>query len=99
MTKGRWILAGIVVAGVAFATVQGLRPRPPPPVDVTTSGVLDLATTLQQQADVIRIRLGNTDGRIERGDLRAALLFAPLDTLDFDKVVFNTEAHPLRRTW
>ena len=23
--------------GVAFATVQGLRPRPPPPVDVTTS--------------------------------------------------------------
>src|SRR5438132_5393872 len=37
MTKGRWILAGIVVAGVAFATVQGLRPRPPPPVDVTTS--------------------------------------------------------------
>ena len=30
-------MAGIVVAGVAFATVQGLRPRPPPPVDVTTS--------------------------------------------------------------
>ena len=27
------------------------------------------------------------------------LLFAPSDTLDFDKVVFNTEAHPLRRTW
>jgi Glycosyl hydrolase family 47 len=27
------------------------------------------------------------------------LLFAPDDTLDFDKVVFNTEAHPLRRTW
>src|SRR5438067_656660 len=25
------------------------------------------------------------------------LLFAPPDTLDFDKVVFNTEAHPLRR--
>jgi HlyD family secretion protein len=37
MTKGRWIVAGLVVAGVAFATVQGLRPRPPPPVDVTTS--------------------------------------------------------------
>jgi HlyD family secretion protein len=37
MTKGRWIVAGIVVAGVAFATVQGLRPRPPPPVEVTTS--------------------------------------------------------------
>lgn len=27
------------------------------------------------------------------------LLFAPTDALDFDKVVFNTEAHPLRRTW
>jgi hypothetical protein len=27
------------------------------------------------------------------------LLFAPSDTLDLDKTVFNTEAHPLRRTW
>ncbi|MFL6197566.1 MAG: glycoside hydrolase family 47 protein [Thermoanaerobaculia bacterium] len=27
------------------------------------------------------------------------LLFAPEETLDLDKVVFNTEAHPLRRTW
>ena len=27
------------------------------------------------------------------------LLFAPPRTLDFDKVVFNTEAHPIRRTW
>jgi hypothetical protein len=27
------------------------------------------------------------------------LLFAPADALDFDKIVFNTEAHPLRRTW
>jgi mannosidase alpha-like ER degradation enhancer 2 len=27
------------------------------------------------------------------------LLFAPDSTLDFDRVVFNTEAHPLRRTW
>lgn len=27
------------------------------------------------------------------------LLFAPAGTLDFDKVTFNTEAHPLRRTW
>jgi mannosidase alpha-like ER degradation enhancer 2 len=26
------------------------------------------------------------------------LLFAPDETLDFDGVVFNTEAHPLRRT-
>jgi mannosidase alpha-like ER degradation enhancer 2 len=27
------------------------------------------------------------------------LLFAPERTLDFDKVIFNTEAHPIRRTW
>lgn len=27
------------------------------------------------------------------------LLFAKRNTLDFDKIVFNTEAHPLRRTW
>jgi mannosidase alpha-like ER degradation enhancer 2 len=27
------------------------------------------------------------------------LLFAPSRTLDFDKVIFNTEAHPIRRTW
>jgi ER degradation enhancer, mannosidase alpha-like 2 len=27
------------------------------------------------------------------------LIFAPRETLDLDHVVFNTEAHPLRRTW
>lgn len=27
------------------------------------------------------------------------LLFAPPKTLDFDKVIFNTEAHPVRKTW
>ena len=27
------------------------------------------------------------------------LLFAPPDTVNLNKVVFNTEAHPLRRTW
>jgi mannosidase alpha-like ER degradation enhancer 2 len=27
------------------------------------------------------------------------LLFAPRSKLDLDRVVFNTEAHPLRRTW
>lgn len=27
------------------------------------------------------------------------LLFAPPETLDLGKVVFNTEAHPIRRTW
>lgn len=27
------------------------------------------------------------------------LLFAPPETLDFHHVIFNTEAHPIRRTW
>jgi mannosidase alpha-like ER degradation enhancer 2 len=27
------------------------------------------------------------------------LLFAPPKTLPFRKVIFNTEAHPIRRTW
>lgn len=27
------------------------------------------------------------------------LLFAPQKTLDFKKIVFNTEAHPIRKTW
>jgi mannosidase alpha-like ER degradation enhancer 2 len=27
------------------------------------------------------------------------LLFAPARTLDFDHVIFNTEAHPVRKTW
>jgi mannosidase alpha-like ER degradation enhancer 2 len=29
----------------------------------------------------------------------AYLLFAPEETLDFGDVVFNTEAHPIWRTW
>ena len=27
------------------------------------------------------------------------LLFAPPETLDFDKIIFNTEAHPIKKTW
>jgi mannosidase alpha-like ER degradation enhancer 2 len=27
------------------------------------------------------------------------LLFAPPETLEFDKIIFNTEAHPLKRKW
>ena len=29
----------------------------------------------------------------------AYLLFAPEETLDFESIVFNTEAHPLKNTW
>ncbi len=37
MSKGRIVLAVIVLGVVGFATVQGLRPHPPPPAEVTTS--------------------------------------------------------------
>ena len=39
MTKGGWILAAIILLLVGFATAQGLRPRPPPPVEVSTATV------------------------------------------------------------
>ncbi len=39
MTKGRWILAVIIVVLVGLATAQGLRPHPPPPVEVTLAKV------------------------------------------------------------
>jgi HlyD family secretion protein len=37
MTKGRWILAVIILVAVGLATAQGLKPHPPPPVDVSTA--------------------------------------------------------------
>src|SRR5512145_1095013 len=39
MSKGRWILVVVLLLGVAAATVNGLRPKPPPPVEVTTAVV------------------------------------------------------------
>ena len=39
MTKGRWILALLILLAVGFATAQGLRPHPPPPVEVSTAVV------------------------------------------------------------
>jgi HlyD family secretion protein len=39
MTKGRWILAVIILLAVGFATVQGLRPHPPPPAEVSFATV------------------------------------------------------------
>src|SRR5438105_13617165 len=45
LTRGRWILTAIILAVVGFATVQGLRPHPPPPVDVTTASAKKGAVT------------------------------------------------------
>lgn len=39
MSKGRWILAVLILLAVGAATVQGLRPHPPPPAEVTTATV------------------------------------------------------------
>lgn len=39
MTTGRWIFAVIILLVVGLATAQGLRPHPPPAVDVTTAVV------------------------------------------------------------
>ncbi|MEZ4294500.1 MAG: efflux RND transporter periplasmic adaptor subunit [Polyangiaceae bacterium] len=39
MTKGRWILAAIILILVGLATAQGLRPKPPPATEVTTAQV------------------------------------------------------------
>ena len=39
MTKGRWILAALILLAVGFATARGLRKHPPPPVEITTTVV------------------------------------------------------------
>src|SRR5438477_8194961 len=37
MTKGRWIATVLILGRVGFAAYQGLKPRPPPPVEVQVS--------------------------------------------------------------
>lgn len=39
MTKGRWILAAIILILVGLATAQGLKPKPPPATEITTATV------------------------------------------------------------
>ncbi|MFO0590546.1 MAG: efflux RND transporter periplasmic adaptor subunit [Polyangiaceae bacterium] len=39
MTVGRWILAVLILVVVGVATVQGLKPHPPPAVEITTATV------------------------------------------------------------
>jgi len=35
MTKGRWLLTALILLAVGFATARGLRPHPPPAVEVS----------------------------------------------------------------
>jgi HlyD family secretion protein len=39
MTKGRWVLALIVLLAVGFATARGLKPHPPPPAEISAATV------------------------------------------------------------
>ena len=54
MTKGRWLLAVIILVAVGLATAQGLRPHPPPPVEVSTATVKrqDLTRTVNAAGHV-----------------------------------------------
>ena len=54
MTKGRWILAVLILLAVGAATAQGLRPHPPPPVEVSTATVKrqDLTRTVSAAGHV-----------------------------------------------
>src|SRR5213082_2998904 len=45
MTKGRWIATALILGLVGFAAFQGLRPRPPPPVEVQVSTAKKQAIT------------------------------------------------------
>ena len=79
--------------------------------DTCAMGADDVRRLRQALPD--RRRLRRAQERRDEGEGRTAcesflfaetfkyfyLLFAPPRTLDFDRVVFNTEAHPIRKTW
>jgi len=61
------------------------------------------------RTDTGHAALSNVDKKIKKDEMESFffaetlkylyLLYAPPNTLDLSKVVFNTEAHPIRRTW
>jgi mannosidase alpha-like ER degradation enhancer 2 len=61
------------------------------------------------RTDVAYAALSNVEKKTKKDEMESFffaetlkysyLLFAPPDTLDLSKVIFNTEAHPIRRTW
>src|SRR5580704_3543353 len=61
------------------------------------------------RTDVAYAALSNVERKTKKDEMESFffaetlkylyLLFAPSDTIDLNKIVFNTEAHPIRRTW
>jgi mannosidase alpha-like ER degradation enhancer 2 len=61
------------------------------------------------RTDVGYAALGNVANKTKKDEMESFffaetlkylfLLYAPADTIDLNQVVFNTEAHPIRRTW
>ncbi len=61
------------------------------------------------RTDVAYAALSNVEKKTKKDEMESFffaetlkylfLLYAPSDTVDLTKVVFNTEAHPIRRTW
>jgi mannosidase alpha-like ER degradation enhancer 2 len=61
------------------------------------------------RTDIAYAALSNVEKKTQKDEMESFffaetlkylyLLYAPPDTLDLSKVVFNTEAHPIRRTW
>jgi hypothetical protein len=61
------------------------------------------------RTDVAYAALANVETKKKRDEMESFffaetlkymyLLFAPPETLNLQQVVFNTEAHPIRRTW
>jgi mannosidase alpha-like ER degradation enhancer 2 len=61
------------------------------------------------RTDVAYAALSNVEKKTKKDEMESFffaetlkylfLLYAPADTVDLSKIVFNTEAHPIRRTW
>ncbi len=71
---------------------------------VMVQSIMERARTETAYAELASVVTGELQDGMESFFLAetlkyAWLLFAPEDALDFEQVVFNTEAHPLRRTW
>src|SRR5437763_1860326 len=76
MTKGRWIATVLILGFVGFAAYQGLKPRPPPPVEAQTLVKVDEGRLAAQKQLVAQ-----NQGQLETAlyNLSRATLTAPID--------------------